>query len=96
MLTLTTGAAEVLADARTRNGLGNDMTLRISAGSSSNGRAAAYQLHFTPAPRPDDVVVATDGIRLFVAADAVDSLTGAVLDAEDAEDGRKLVLKRRR
>lgn len=94
MLTLTPGAAAVLAEARDQNGLSEEVGLRISAGPSSNGQAAAYELRFAAEPNPDDLVVDSGGTRLFVAAEVAQPLETAVLDAQETDQGRKLVLKR--
>lgn len=94
MLTLTTGAAAVLEETRSTSGVGNEMAVRISPRSSNDGQFPGYELHFAPAPAPDDVVLVSAGTRLFLAAEVVQPLAGAVLDAEEADDGRQLVLRR--
>jgi hypothetical protein len=91
MLRLTSGAAAVLAEARLRKGLGRDMAVRISPALSNDGRFPRYELHFTPAPRPDDVEVVRGAARVFLAAEVVQPLASAVLDTDE---GGNLVLKR--
>jgi Fe-S cluster assembly iron-binding protein IscA len=92
-LALTAGAAAVVAEERRRRGVPVDYAVRISQGRSDNGRGPTYVLRFSAAPRPDDVVVASATVRLFIAPDVIGPLDDAVLDAEDTGEGRRLVLR---
>lgn len=96
MLEVTAGAAAVLDDTRTKNGLPDDVAVRISPGGSDNGRAqaAGYELRFATKPQDGDVVLDSGSTRVFVAPEVAEPLGAAVLDAEQTAEGPKLVLKR--
>lgn len=89
MLHVTSTAAMALADARAEKGLPEHFGVRISS-AGSNGHTA-YQLGFVEEPLADDDVTETDGTRVFVAAEVVEPLDGAVLDV--AETGRLTLTK---
>jgi Fe-S cluster assembly iron-binding protein IscA len=93
MLRLTPRAAAILAETRLQNALPDDIAIRITAGESSNGSAAAYRVRFASAPSPNDLVVQSEGTLLFVAADVAGPLETAVLDVECAADGHRLIVK---
>lgn len=93
MLTVTPGAAAALAEERRRNGVPGEFALRISTGRSDDGQTPTYLLRFSAAPGPDDVVVDSPPLRLFIAPDAVGPLDDAVLDAEESSSGHRLVLR---
>jgi len=95
MLALTPRALAVLSDSLTDRGLPGNVGVRISAG-GSNGESAAYQVRFAEDPAPDDLVIDSGGPRIFVAAEVVEPLDSAILDAEETAQGRKLVLRRLR
>jgi Fe-S cluster assembly iron-binding protein IscA len=91
---LTDAAALALAESRQQHGVDPETPVRISPGSAGDGRYPSYDLRFAALPRPGDVVLVRDGNRLFVAAEAVQPLAGAVLDAEETGGGgHRLVLK---
>jgi Fe-S cluster assembly iron-binding protein IscA len=94
MLTLTDRAAAVLADARDRRGLSEDVGVRISA-EPKNGTEPSYRLTFVGEPSPEDVVVLPGTISIFVAADVANRIQGAVLDVDDRGDGTTLILRGR-
>lgn len=92
MLALTPRALAVLADKLTERGVPGNVGVRISAG-GANGQGAAYQLQFADEPAPDDVVIDSGGPRIFVAAEVARPLDGAIVDAEETPDGRKLIVR---
>jgi Fe-S cluster assembly iron-binding protein IscA len=96
MFMLTPSAAAILAETRLQNGLPDDVAIRISGGGSSNGSAAAYRVSFANVPWPDDLVVQSEGTRLFVAADVAGGLETAALDVEGTADGHRLIVKHNR
>ena len=96
MFELTSRAAAALAESRTRSGLGDTIAIRISTLDSGNGSSAAYRVRFASHPSADDLVLESAGLRVFLAAGLAEPLEGSVLDAEDTDKGRALVLKRRR
>jgi Fe-S cluster assembly iron-binding protein IscA len=95
MLALTPRALAVLADTLTERGLPGNVGVRISAG-GSNGEGAGYQLRLAEDPAPDDLVIDSGGPRIFVAAEVVEPLEAAILDAQDTPHGRKLIVRHHR
>jgi Fe-S cluster assembly iron-binding protein IscA len=92
MLTLTDRAAAVLAEARSRSGLSDDVGVRIS-GESKNGQEPSYRLTFAAEPAPEDLVVHSGVTSLFVAPEVAGQMQAAVLDVNDGGDGITLVLR---
>lgn len=92
MLTLTDRAAAVLAEARSRSGLSDDVGVRIS-GESKNGEEPSYRLTFAAEPAPEDLVVHSGVTSLFVAPEVAGQIQAAVLDVNDDGDGITLVLR---
>jgi Fe-S cluster assembly iron-binding protein IscA len=95
MFHVTPSAAATLANARTERGLPRHFGVRIAPSDSQNGHGPAYQLSFAAEPADGDLVRDTDLARVFVAPEAAEPLNDTVLDAEDTDQGTKLVLKRR-
>lgn len=95
MLEVTSNAAATLADARSRGGVPDHFGVRIYAAKEGDTEGPAFQLGFASDPQEGDQVGETEATRYFVAPDVAGPLENAVLDAEDTEEGPKLVLKRR-
>lgn len=84
MLTLTDLALAAVCVLLTQDHLPDGAGLRISTQSDPQ-----RGLRLTLAARPDagDAVIEQAGARIFLDAEAVDALSGAVLDAEPDEAG---------
>ena len=95
MFELTSRAAAALAQDRARIGQGDALAIRISASESGNGSGAGFQLRWASHPWPDDVVMESNGTRVFLSPELAESLNGTVLDAEDTDRGPRLILKHR-
>jgi Fe-S cluster assembly iron-binding protein IscA len=84
MLMLTQEAA--LAIRELSEGPGAEGVRITTSIHSQNGTGPALQAQLVPMPEGGDAVVDEDGMRLFVAPEAVAALDGKILDA-DVEDG---------
>jgi Fe-S cluster assembly iron-binding protein IscA len=87
MLQLTTDATNHLraASARRDNG---DRTPRFAR------RSGQIKLGFASSPEPGDAIVETSGMQLFIAKDIADTLDAAVVDVQERDGKRVLVMRR--
>jgi Fe-S cluster assembly iron-binding protein IscA len=92
---LTSRAAAALTERRVMNGLAESIAIRISTSDTDNGSSPGYKLRFASHPLPDDLVLETNGTRVFLASRLAEPLGGSVLDVVDTPKGPHLVLKRR-
>lgn len=92
MLELTSSAAATLAGARSQIGLPDHFGVRIFRGATPDARSA-FELDFVEEPQEGDQVGEMQDTRFFVAPEVAEPLTGAVLDTEETEQGRQLVLR---
>ncbi|MGN9843196.1 Fe-S cluster assembly protein HesB [Nonomuraea sp. H19] len=81
MLTLTTDAVAAIRDLTSQPETPPDTGLRI-APSSSNGPAGTLELSISSGPHPDDEVVESEGIRVYVEPTVASFLEDKTLDAE--------------
>ena len=95
MFELTNRAAAALAERRAMNGLAESIAIRISTSDSGNGSAPGYKLRFASHPSPDDLVLESNGTRVFLAPGLAEPLGASVLDIVDTPQGPHLVLKHR-
>ena len=95
MFEVTTRAAAALAQSRNRNGLTEQIAIRISASESGNGSSAGYQVRFASHPFDGDVILDSAGTKVFLAPEIVEPLDTSMLDTVDTPQGEKLVLKHR-
>jgi Fe-S cluster assembly iron-binding protein IscA len=91
---LTSRAAAALTERRVMNGFAESIAIRISS-DSDNGSGPGYKLRFASHPLPDDLVLESNGTRVFLAAGLAEPLGGSVLDVVDTPQGPHLVLKHR-
>lgn len=83
MLTLTDTAAQAVKAIVSQDPAADDGGVRIR----HTGAESGYELSVAPAPEPADVVVVTDGARVFLDESATLALEDRVLDAALGEDG---------
>lgn len=95
MLALTSRAAATLADVRSQMGLPEHFGVRIFT-SARPGESSTFQVGFVERPEEGDEVGETEGTRFFVAPEIAGPLARHVLDAQEAGERRRLVLRRRR
>jgi iron-sulfur cluster assembly protein len=89
VLTLTQGAAEAVSSIVSSSpGLPETAGLRISEQETAGGEAS-FHLALVEAPLEHDEVVEKGGARVFLEADAAQSLDDKVLDAAVDESGVK-------
>ena len=88
MLTLTENADAVVTTIVGREDASADAGLRIQTaeGQGPNGEAR-FAVHVVPSPEPADVVVESQGSRVFLEDAAADALSDKVLDAGVDEQG---------
>ena len=86
---LTPLAIEKILTARAEEGLGSDHGLRLGV---TKGGCSGYEysVKFAAQPSEVDSVFETGGIRVFVAADSEELLSGTVLDYVDGLSGAGL------
>lgn len=92
MLTITSNAAEVVSNVRQEQGVPDDFGIRVYPAQSAEG--ASVQLAFAKEPAAGDAVGDSEGVRIFVAPELTEPLSGSVIDVENRPDGRTgLILK---
>lgn len=93
MLTLTEGAAEAVKSIVSSSpGLPETAGLRISEQETAAGEAN-FQLSLAAAPLEEDEVIEERGARVFLEAEAAQSLDDKVLDAAVDASGVKFGIK---
>jgi Fe-S cluster assembly iron-binding protein IscA len=93
MLQVTSNAAATLADARSQIGLPGHFGVRIFRGVTPEAKSV-FEFDFVEEPQEGDQVGKTEDTRFFVAPEVAEPLAHALLDAEETDQGRQLVLKR--
>ena len=92
MLTLTQGAAEAVKSIVSSSpGLPETAGLRISEQEPAGG-GAGFQLSLADGPLEQDEVVEEAGARVFLEAEAAQSLDDKILDAAVDESGVKFAI----
>jgi Fe-S cluster assembly iron-binding protein IscA len=91
MLQVTTRAVDVLREERSHQGIPEHFGVRVHSDRSDSG--AVLRLAFAEAPDPGDEVGEADGVRVFVAPDVADALSGRALDTHQAPEGAGFVLR---
>lgn len=79
MLQMTDRAADLLRNLRDEAQLPESAGVRIYSETASSGEPT-LSIGFTPDPMPADQVADHAGLRLFVAPEIADPLSGAVMD----------------
>jgi Fe-S cluster assembly iron-binding protein IscA len=87
MLQLTTDATNHLRAASARR-VDGDRTPRFAR------QSGQIKLGFASSPEPGDAVVEAAGMQLFVAKDIANTLEAAVVDVQERDGKRVLVLRR--
>lgn len=95
MLALTARAAATLVEVRSRMGLPEHFGVRVFA-NPTPGERSPFHVEFVERPQEGDEVGEMAGIRFFVAPELAGPLAEHVLDAQEADERRRLVLRRRR
>lgn len=85
MLTMTARAHSIVRRVTAHPRLSTRSGLRIA---SAGTEGVPMQVRASAAPQPDDLVVESDGARLFLGPKAVTRLRGRVLDAVTERSGR--------
>lgn len=80
MLTVAPSAAEAITALVSANGLPDDAGLRL-APAGTNSSSAGFELSLSPAPGPDDEVIAQDGAHVFLAPEVAGALDDSTLEA---------------
>jgi iron-sulfur cluster assembly protein len=83
VLTLTGPAVEAIRTLTNKPGIPENSGLRIVHHDSAGG----LELSIASGPDAEDEVIETDGVRVFLQAEAAAILGGRALSAEIAEDG---------
>ena len=96
MLTLTSTAAEMLAQTRAQRGIPDDASLRVapSPSSSTNGDSdeIGIMVSFVEQPEAGDQAGEAHGMPICVASEVAEALDGTAIDVEEAEGEARLVL----
>jgi Fe-S cluster assembly iron-binding protein IscA len=92
MLQMTDRAADLLRNLRDDAQLPQTAGVRVYSETAPTGEPT-LSIGFTPEPMPSDLVSDHSGLRLFVAPDIAEPLSGAVMDVI-AEDGESQLIFR--
>ena len=92
MLTLTRPAANLLAEARERQGVPADASIRIASAVAQDGDQPGITLGFVDAPFDGDQIGTVHGIGICVAPEVAAALDDAAIDVEDRDGDKQLVL----
>ncbi|WP_431922142.1 Fe-S cluster assembly protein HesB [Nonomuraea jabiensis] len=85
MLTLTADAVAAIRDLTSHPETPPDTGLRI-ASSSDDGPATSLELSISGGPHPDDQVLESEGVRVYLEPAAASFLNDKTLDAEIIEE----------
>jgi Fe-S cluster assembly iron-binding protein IscA len=94
MLTITHDAADLLVHMRQVADAPDTFGARLFAATPPGGGAPTIAVAFVPEAEPDDEVTEQEGFTAYVAADVLDVLNEATLDASPADGGEELVIRR--
>jgi Fe-S cluster assembly iron-binding protein IscA len=94
MLTITHDAADLLVHMRHVADAPDTFGARLFAATPPGGGAPSIAVAFVPEAEPGDKVTEQEGLTAYVAADVVDVLDEATLDASPADGGEELVIRR--
>jgi Fe-S cluster assembly iron-binding protein IscA len=89
MLQVTTQAASVLRDARSKHGLPEHFGLRVKPRPAGD---AGIRLEFAAEPTEGDEVGVSQGLRIFVAEGLAMRLSALAIDARPTTEGLDLML----
>lgn len=92
MLKLTQTAAVALETIRQSEGIPEDHGTRLTAGQQSGGEVA-IRLEFVEEVPEDDLVAEESGTEVFVDPEIADTLSDALLDVQDSDEGVAFVFK---
>ena len=92
MLTLTRPAANMLAEARARQGIPAEASVRIASSITQDGDAPGITLGFVDQPYDGDQIGTVHGIGLCVAPEVAAALEDAAIDVEDQDGDPHLVI----
>jgi Fe-S cluster assembly iron-binding protein IscA len=92
MLTLTRPAANLLAEARARQGIAADASVRVASTVAQDGDEPGITLGFVDAPYDGDQIGTVHGIGICVAPEVAAALDDAAIDVEDRDGDPHLVL----
>ncbi len=94
MLTITHDAADLLVHMRQLANAPETFGPRLFAATPPGSGEASIAVAFVPQAEPGDQVTEQEGLTAFVAADVVDALNDATIDASPADGGEELVIRR--
>jgi Fe-S cluster assembly iron-binding protein IscA len=95
MLTITHDAADLLVHMRRVADAPDTFGARLFAATPPGGGGGpSIAVAFVPEAEPGDKVTEQEGLTAYVAADVVDVLDEATLDASPADGGEELVIRR--
>lgn len=92
MLTLTPTAASLLTEAKTRQGIPDDASLRVAAAPATDGEQPGITLGFVDAPQDGDQISEAHGLTVCVAPDVAGALDDAKIDVQHEGDDAQLVI----
>jgi Fe-S cluster assembly iron-binding protein IscA len=85
MLQMTSAAATLVKNARTRQGISERYGLRVAL--KRTDRDAGIHLRFTADPLDGDQVIEINGLRIFVADELAEALDCQLIDARSDTNG---------
>ena len=91
MLSMTSSAASVVGTIRDQQQIPEEFVLRVFPNETTEG--VGIQMGFAPGPAEGDQVVEAEGTQLCVDPDLAGPLADTVIDAEQTEEGSRLVLR---
>ena len=91
MVSMTSSAASIVDAIRQQQGIPEQFVLRVFPNETTEG--VGIQMTFAPAPAEGDQVVEAEGTRLAVDPEIVEPLADSVIDAEQTEQGSRLVIR---
>lgn len=86
MLTLTDDAVSAIRALTAQPGLPADTGLRIASTAATDDGIPTFELALAAAPQPDDHVIETSGVRVFLDPEAQAAFDDKALDAETDEE----------
>lgn len=92
MLQMTDRAADLLRNLRRDAELPNEAGVRVFTQTADSGEPT-LALGFAPDPSPGDQVADHEGLRLFVAPELAEPLSGAVMDVMAGDGESQLVFR---
>ncbi len=89
MISLTPEAAEHIRNSASQGGTG-DMPLRVAVTRREDG-SFHYALGFDDNDRPDDHKIESEGVKMVVAPQSMEMLTGTIIDYVDLEGSKEVI-----